>query len=441
MAVIRSLMYLLLFLIATTQVAAQTDFIAMKGSIVDEENLPLPYINVSLRKDQSIGTYSNSFGDFEIKIPGTYSQDSIAFSCIGYETSVISIAGINTPLNIVLKAKVYTLNEVVISSDSAVFILKKGIAQLGNNLYCGNSIIQGFYREMILSDYACDRLIEAAVDVFDMGYCKSKDLQFRVREIRKSNDYRDLSWEQSIYNYISPRNGLCEHFESVFFNDYIRNNESYYNPMLAAPINAKEFLINNLLSIDSVVEVDNNKVWCINIHSKIETGDFSEQGTIYIRQKDYAILQMEHQTLTNPESTGRLSFPGEKYLHKTLIKYKEYNGKMYISLLHRKAYRLTVNSEKLRKAKAAGKRGGQFFYDLLFVTNEIITEKDKAEAFKKKDRVLKKMDLYTKEWKYNEAFWDTYNIVKENPLEPVNKKGIERDLPLDEQFKKNGSNR
>jgi len=434
------LFFLTIFLTLVFDINAQNTIIQAKGSIVDEMGSALPYVNVSLKKDQSLGTYSNSFGDFDFKIPAGYSRDSLVISCIGYETRIIPITEVIDLQRIVLKAAIYTLNEVIVSSDSAAFILRKSIDRLADNLYCGRSVTQGFYREMILSDYACDRLIEAAIDVFDNGYCKSKDLQFKVREVRKSNDYRDLDWEQSIYGYISPRNGLCEHFESLFHNDYIRNNNPYYNPMINAPLNNKEFYEDAWFSVDSITNVDHNKVWCIGIHPRKEYADFLPHGTIYIRANDYAIIQIEYEAIINPQANTRISFPGEKYLHKTLIKYKEYNGKMYLNLLQRKAYKFTVNLEKSRKARAKGKRDGQFFFDLLFVANEIITEKDKAEAFKKKDRVVKKMDLYIKEWKYNEAFWDTYNIVKENPLEPVNKKGIERDLPLDEQFKKNGSN-
>ena len=96
---------------------------------------------------------------------------------------------------------------------------------------------------------------------------------------------------------------------------------------------------------------------------------------------------------------------------------------------------------KYRKAKAAGKRDGQFFYELLFVTNEIITEKDKVKSFRKKEQYGKNIDLYKANWKYNASFWNTYNRVNERPLAPNIKKDLEKESSLDEQYRKYSSDK
>ena len=72
-----------------------------------------------------------------------------------------------------------------------------------------------------------------------------------------------------------------------------------------------------------------------------------------------------------------------------------------IALLAGPAFAADKHAACCEKAKAAGKKDGQFFYELLLVTNEIITEKDKVKSFRKKEQYRKNIDLYKANWKYN----------------------------------------
>jgi hypothetical protein len=436
---------LISFILIACQASAQsTSLIRLTGKVVDETNTPMAFVNLSVVADRSLGTYSNSAGEFDFQLPGNLSNDSIIFSNIGYENSVVAIQDLlsaKVTQSIRLKPRVYILQEIVVKPDSALAIIRESIKRLPNTLANEKNILQGFFREIIRSDHTYDRLVEAAVDVFDNGYHSIKDnaLQFRVREVRKSDDFRDLDWEQSIYNYLRPKSGLHTHFESIFFNDYIRNNSCIYSMLLNAPLNNDELYLDVTLTLDSITNIGPDKIWCIGITHKSDSGSFFPKGTIHIRTRDYAILQMEYEVGLDTE-ISQLTVPDEPYLHKTLIKYKEYNGKMYVDLLYRKAYRFTTNMAKYDKAKAAGKRDGQFFYEL-FVTNEIITEKDKVKSFRKKEQYRKNIDLYKADWKYNESFWNTYNSVNERPLLPNIQKDLERESSLNDQYKKNGSDK
>lgn len=435
---------LLLLLIAYEAPAQNTALMRVTGKVVDENSTPMAFVNLSVIGDKSLGTYSNSSGEFDYHLPASFTKDSIVFSNIGYESIRISILDLLTKkIQVVtLQPKVYILEEVVIQPDSARAIVRESIKRLPLTLASDKNMLQGFYREIIRSDHTYDRLIEAAVDVFDNGYHSAHDseLQFRIREVRKSDDFRDLDWEQSIYNYLRPKTGLHTHFESIFFNDYIRNNSCLYSILLNAPLNDEEFYQDAALTLDSTTNYGSDKIWCIGITHKSDSGSFFPKGTIHIRSRDYAILQMEYEVGLDA-AISQLTVPDEPYLHKTLIKYKEYNGKMYVDLLYRKAYRFSSNMAKYQKAKAAGKRDGQFFYELLFVTNEIITEKDKVKSFRKKEQYRKNIDLYKADWKYNESFWNTYNSVNERALSPNVKKDLERESSLNDQYKKNSSDK
>jgi hypothetical protein len=317
-------------------------------------------------------------------------------------------------------------------------IVRKSVSNLSSNLANGKSILQGFFREIIRSDYSYDRLVEAAVDVFDKGYEPSREntLQFKIREIRKSDDFRDMDWYMTILDYIQPQNGLHGNFESLFTNDYIRKNKHDYNPLLNAHLN--ESLFNEVIfSLDSIAEDGKEKILCIGINPKNKSLALLPFGSIYIRERDNAILQMEAGSKVNDGINIPFAVPGQPYMHKTLIKYKDYKGKMYLSLLHRKTFRFEMNKTKASKAKKENRKDGNFYAEYIFVTNEIITEKDKLAAFRRKERQRQNIDLYSEKWKYNENFWKNYNTITERPLEPIIKKDLERERLLDEQFKKN----
>lgn len=437
------LILILLFGFTTLQCFSQNpSWTSIKGKVVDQNQDPIPYVNISLRNDLSFGTYSNTNGEFDIRFPASTVNDTLIFSCMGYSSTkiLLEISPVTDSLVVVLQAKIYTLNEVVISPDTALSIVRKSVEMLEFNLADNKSILQGFFREIIRSDYTYDRLVEAAVDVFDKGYKPSEDddaLQFKIREIRKSNDFIDLDWKASIFEYLFPKNGLHGHSESIFYNDYIRNHKVYGNILLNAPL-GEDFFKEVSLNIDSVTYNDAEQILCIGISPKDTSNGLWPYGSLHIRSRDYAILQMSYETRVDPNVKNfTMIVPGQKFIHKTLIKYKEYNGKLYLSLLYRKAFRFQMNYSKRDESKSKGKLEGNFSHELLFITNEIITERDKIQRFRKKERQSKNIDLYSETWKYNEDFWKKYNAVNERPLDPRVKKDIERETSIHDQFKNN----
>lgn len=92
-----------LFFWVSIGISAQT-----KGVVVDENNKPIPYVNIWV-ENENIGTTSDENGAFKINT----SQDKIlVFSSVGFEQKKTTI---KEGENVVLKASVYKLQEVVIS--------------------------------------------------------------------------------------------------------------------------------------------------------------------------------------------------------------------------------------------------------------------------------------------------------------------------------------
>ena len=112
------------------------------GSVLNaESDLPVEYVNIGI-VGENIGTVSDIKGHFDILIESQYLNDSLLFSCIGYESHSVKISDIKENDIIRLKEKTFLLNEVVVIPrmfKEKVFGItaKKGIGVTGfenNNL-------------------------------------------------------------------------------------------------------------------------------------------------------------------------------------------------------------------------------------------------------------------------------------------------------------------
>lgn len=104
-------------------------FSQVKGLVIDNENQPLPFVNVYV-ENTFVGTTSNEDGMYELDInePKTY---TIVFQHLGYKTIKKKVDIISFPfsLNTTLQKEVISLNEVVINTNEnpADRIIKQAI--------------------------------------------------------------------------------------------------------------------------------------------------------------------------------------------------------------------------------------------------------------------------------------------------------------------------
>lgn len=97
----KSIFYILLLF--TISISAQT-----KGVVVDENNNPIPYVNIWV-ENENIGTTSDEKGFFEIKAT---IDKTLVFSSVGFEIKKLIFKHND---KVVLKSIIYKLDEVVIS--------------------------------------------------------------------------------------------------------------------------------------------------------------------------------------------------------------------------------------------------------------------------------------------------------------------------------------
>ena len=102
---IRKVLFLLFSILTLTAQAQQ----AIKGKVVDENNEPLPGVNIQI-KNTSDGTISNMDGEFSLNVKN---NQTLIFSFIGMQTTNVVYRG-QSPLTVVMQSDNNDLDEVVV---------------------------------------------------------------------------------------------------------------------------------------------------------------------------------------------------------------------------------------------------------------------------------------------------------------------------------------
>jgi hypothetical protein len=122
-------------------------FAQIKGTVTDEKNQPLPFVNIYLENTYK-GTTSNEDGNYELNITVTKSY-TVVFQSLGYKTvkKKVEIQSYPFILDVVLLEEEVSLDEVVINSEEnpANIIIRATIAKRKENLEKINSYKADFY--------------------------------------------------------------------------------------------------------------------------------------------------------------------------------------------------------------------------------------------------------------------------------------------------------
>ncbi len=91
--------------------------IRIKGIVVDEFNVPLPYVSIGI-PNANIGTYSLEDGSYQLDIENRLATQVIQFSHIGFKTKKILVENAMNEESVTLNQMPKELNEVVIFAST-----------------------------------------------------------------------------------------------------------------------------------------------------------------------------------------------------------------------------------------------------------------------------------------------------------------------------------
>ncbi len=445
---------ILIFLITATTFA-QTE---LKGKVADFLTYqPIESASVYI-KNTTTGSITNTDGNFVLKVPQQYLNDTLVISSIGYKSFNVVIADFENGSDIFLEEDLEPLDEVVIYADprptTGNGIVVKAIEKLPNNLPEQSYLLKGFLRHKERNKKEYKWLIESAITLYDSSYAAgAKDnLKLNVDETRKSYDLRDID---SLFTYSAYLKNLGSKavninrnsvktsslIEAIKWNDSRVNGlENFFkgrlnlvrNSNVTGALFGKNVLEKHQFHLDTILVDNGRKLYKIKISKGndfvglntpgIYNEGFEPKGWIYIYYDTYAIKKIEYELVAGSDVQKKRSKSlfDTQDIHKLIMTYREYDGKMYPNYIYYETPKLVNigdrSSDRIKTESEPGfDKGEQYYYtiqEILF--NDII-----------QDPELIRQELKENDWAgdiflskpYNESFWKNYNVLLESKEE------------------------
>ncbi len=286
---------------------------SISGFILDDQNQPVPFVNIYVR-ELSSGTSSDANGKYFLNIaPGSY---QMAVTAVGYETKQLNIVIHDSPVkkNIYLRTSDIALNEIVVKAkrkDPAVEIIQNVIKNREKYLSQIASFKSEIYikaTEIIDEKERKRRVAKAAIRIEsqeDSGDVFEKEKLERENEFNKislmevqltlnfqaPNNYKE---ERTGYKVYGNKSGLfIPTFGQSDFNFYknlVRMPEITEVPIIS-PISRTAILTYKYKLVETTVE-NERLVYKISITPR-KSGSSSVKGFIYVNDELWNINKLE----------------------------------------------------------------------------------------------------------------------------------------------------
>lgn len=404
----------LLLSVASASVFSQEKFVSITGKISDAHTgQGIPFVNIRL-KSGTLGTATNTLGEFIFKFPGSSRTDTLLITCIGYKPAKQSLQTANTNLVLKLEPAVVELAPITVKARTGLDILKEAIQKIPQNYDTSDVQLTAFYRENVwLADFEI-AYTEVVLDIFrpfnteKQGKNKIKlNDQIRVIKGRKKNI--NYGREGQLYFWMSgSQNGA----RGCLSEDMVKYSTSKNCPF--NPINYKYY---DYEHTETILENDRNLI-VLNIipRKKSRKGylrmkvfldeeslaivkynfELSEQGIRMVSRKDkgiaYAIMS----------NVVHVSSDYDQFRYS--VSYAQHNNKWYLNSVTRD-WKILVDSKKRNWVDRPWRLNADLLVTSIQTENvKPITEGDISKNSGPVHSMVSS--------DFDDAFWENYNVLK-----------------------------
>ena len=190
-------------------VSAQSNSFIIKGSVVDEYQVGIPYVAVAI-PSKYVGTATTEDGDFQLALTKEHLTDSLEISSIGYKSFKIKVKDyVDSNISkIVLKEDIAVLSTVNILKPSQY--VKNAIKNLKKTTLNKPHQLDILYRRFSVEDGKARFFVEHYLKAIDRGPATESFDDINVVQGRKSADYRFVKAKQQHHsvNIMNWRNAI-----------------------------------------------------------------------------------------------------------------------------------------------------------------------------------------------------------------------------------------
>lgn len=198
----------LLLICFSLNIFAQEKNIEIQGTIIDNNNYPIPYASIGIIK-KYMGTSSTEEGTFSMRITKTELQDTLSISSLGYDSFKIKVQDyLDQPEKVIVLNESFTqISEVNILSPKQYVI--NALKELKNNTISTPHQLELLYRRAATEGGKSKFFVENYIKLRDRGPAYNLGI-VQVLEARKSADYRIWKRKQWVHdiNWMATGNPL-----------------------------------------------------------------------------------------------------------------------------------------------------------------------------------------------------------------------------------------
>ncbi|WP_233451035.1 carboxypeptidase-like regulatory domain-containing protein [Hanstruepera ponticola] len=403
----------ILLLLSAISLNAQnpTDFIEIRGSVIDANNEePLVFADLIVT-NTNIATITNTEGEFLLKVPKNIVNATVKIQYLGYADTDMSVSDLLKKSNILLKPSFTQLEEVNITRPkNAEALIKSMLKRSGENYFSNKTTMTAFYRETIKKRRQNVSLSEAVIEIQKQAYANNKRDAINIVKVRKNTNYSKLD-TLALKLQGGPFSNL--YADIIKYPQYIftEDNLSQY-----------------IFTFDKSTQINDRLVYVVNFKQKPELKIPLYYGKLFIDSKNLALTSAIYSlNLDNKVLASELFIrkkPNKVRVYPTeanyRVNYRVHEGKWYYSY-----------SNILLSFKVNWK--GRLFNSYYSLNSEMaVTNWENAsEKFSKpidKNLILKPTSILIDEATgfSDPDFWGEYNIIEpeksiESAIKKINK--------------------
>ncbi len=356
----------------------------------------------------SVGTVTNSEGEFLLKVNKSTNAEYFEISHMGYYNKKFKITeSLGGNKSFYLDQHIVMLKEITVWPQEPIDIVRIALKKINQNYSGISNQMTGFYRESIRQQRDYLSITEAVVDIYKAPYTRYQNDQVKIFKGRKGDNVKIADTLM-----VKLQGGP----NVIMLLDIVRNTD------LSIALDSLE---NYTFELAGLENIDNKQNYVISFRPAVSRLSPLYIGKLYITQDNFAITKAEFSLdLSDAEKATNVFLkkkPSGLVFTPTatsyIVNYKEENGKYYLNYVRvelkfkcdwkKKWFKnnYTVHSEMAITDRREDKVM-RFANQDLFKTNMILT--DKIQYFTDKN------------------FWGDYNIIEpeesiENAIKKITK--------------------
>ncbi|MEO1053226.1 MAG: carboxypeptidase-like regulatory domain-containing protein [Bacteroidota bacterium] len=407
-----------LFLLFQSTLAQPVNHPKLTGVVLDQHSgKSIEYATVFLKNHQQLGGTTDSIGRFSFAVPEALANDTLLISYIGYEHLQIPLATLDDwkETNRFKLKRTSTVLKEIVFRDSTIDLYKvfqKALSNSSKHYPNRRHQLKGFFRKVSTEDKLYTYLEEAIVTIEDYKYGpETSDYRIQLEAIRSSKEYGNIDTTvikafnrvgaNTPANARGAKNPLSRLYECNHLRHFRNSLYRFYHKRPLPYIRKYHWF-----ELMDMTVVNNDTI--LQIACSGGRTPLKPTGSSYVKVNLSDMAMVEY----------RLSVVADVFI----VKFRKNGDRYYPHFI------------KLIKPRYINRNIDDAEYDIMTFWFDPPVTKDFVKI--KGRSLIGRYDVFAyKNKPYDALYWQDLEWLKRYPLDESIQQSLEREMPLDKQFR------